>query len=589
MSVKLTAAQYRIVEQIKNLRCQGKPLNISAVRESRPRLLLEVYKIKPFWGWKQALEAAGIDYSKIKVRLPEYVVCRICDRKMKLLAKHVREVHGVPVKDYKAVYPNAEVSSPAYDARRRRARRLIIPHWEPNWTPEYLLDRIYELHQRGVPLAPTHMSACEKSTYRWAGLFFKNWDVALQAVGVDPKTVRKSSLAKHWTREAVINAIAARHVRGGEVNWQAMLQCDRSLTGAALKFFKSYDGMLRACGLNPDKIRKSPRPKRLYRTEDDVINGIHRRRLQEKPVYLYAVTHGPHRDLALWNKGRRLFGSWRLAIQAAGLDYDKLCPRTPKYKSANDILAEIRRRHDAGLPLTSLAIRKGASKDHQLYKRAYRHFKDWMAAVTAAGIDYNSLRTRRGRYPDRESVIAEIKRRHSLGRSLEYQGVRKGPVRDGALYDRALALFRDWSTALRSADVQDIEVRRPGGKYPTKRAVLAGIRRRCGEGLPLSSARVGEGQYADRALLGKALKYFTHWKTAIEQAGVTNYAALLKQRRKYSSTDAVIAEIRRRHAAGLPVLASRVQVGPHRDPALYDTARKEFGSWQKAIESAGLA
>ena len=54
------------------------------------------------------------------------------------------------VQEYKAVYRGAETSSPAFNAIVRKSARLIIPQWEPDWTPEGVLDRIYELHRRGI-------------------------------------------------------------------------------------------------------------------------------------------------------------------------------------------------------------------------------------------------------------------------------------------------------------------------------------------------------------------------------------------------------------------------------------------------------
>jgi hypothetical protein len=77
-SMPLTNDQRAILNKIKELYHRREPLNIAAVKRRRPKLLSRVYSIRPFWGWKRALQDAGIDYSWIKVELLDTVRCQIC-------------------------------------------------------------------------------------------------------------------------------------------------------------------------------------------------------------------------------------------------------------------------------------------------------------------------------------------------------------------------------------------------------------------------------------------------------------------------------------------------------------------------------
>ncbi|MEI6217853.1 MAG: hypothetical protein WCP86_03060 [bacterium] len=581
--------QRRIVEQIRDLHRRRLPLNISAVRESHPALLLAVYQVKPFWGWKAALEAAGLDYSKIRCHLSALVKCKICGRRMSCLGKHLSKVHHVSVRDYKVEFHGAPLSSPASNAKRPGPVRFIIPHWERNWTPEYLLDRVHELHRLGIPLYPTNIEVSEKTTYRWAHVFFGGWDTVLRAIGLDPLVVRKAPPMKFWTKEDVIKAIKQRYRKGYAVNRNAMAKFDRSLNRAADHLFRGYDNALRASGLNPDRIRLCPRSPHRCRTKEDVKVAIQLREIRGLPIFDYGLSHGKNRDLSLWNKARRLFGSWRAAVTEAGYDYDKITTsRTIRYKTEADIVEAIRKRHRAGLPLQSATIRKGPDKDTHLYKRAYIYFKDWMTAIAAAGIDYKSVLRNRRRYPTEESVLQEIRRRADLGMPMTYSALRKsadGKSVDGALYDSGLRFFGNWATAFKKAGLAS-QVKHPQGRYPTKKDVLAGIRQRHRDGLTLRHHAMLR-PHADRALYVKARKFFVTWGAAVEAAGV-DYAVVCKQRRKYPSADAVIAEIRRRQEAGLPIRGTGFTLGPQRDPALHSTAKKDFGDWRKALEAAGV-
>jgi len=114
-----------------------------------------------------------------------------------------------------------------------------------------------------------------------------------------------------------------------------------------------------------------------------------------------------------------------------------------------------------------------------------------------------------------------------------------------------------------------------------------GIRARHEAGLSLGHVEVMKGKTADRALQTKAYRFFGHWGAAVEEAGI-DYAWVQAQRRKYPSADAVIAEIQRRHSKGLPMTATSLQVGEHRDPALAKTAREHFGRWAEVLKAAGI-
>ena len=68
MRPKLTTLQRKLTSQIRRLFARGEPLNICAVKRNHPELVKAVYEIKPFWGWKRALEAAGTDPATILPR-----------------------------------------------------------------------------------------------------------------------------------------------------------------------------------------------------------------------------------------------------------------------------------------------------------------------------------------------------------------------------------------------------------------------------------------------------------------------------------------------------------------------------------------
>ncbi len=85
-------------------------------------------------------------------------------------------------------------------------------------------------------------------------------------------------------------------------------------------------------------------------------------------------------------------GSWRAAVEAAGLDYKEVAPRQRKWTRPR-IIATISQLHQQGKELSYTAV-----KQHHPYlliaARRADTFGSWQAAVEAAGLDYKEVARR---------------------------------------------------------------------------------------------------------------------------------------------------------------------------------------------------
>ena len=393
----VSESRLKLAAEIKWLHNKREPLNITAVRENHPALLLDAYRGQPFLGWKGALELAGLDYSKIKVELPKHVACKICGMKRKALHEHIRFCHQMSPREYVEMHRGAPLASDAFKALCASPGHGVMPQWEPVWSPEYVLDRLNEFHKAGIRLNPSNIEQKEDVCYHWALRFFKKWDVVLEGLGLNPDTERKATAKTHWTKESLVREVRRLRLKGHEVNWRAMFESHRYVTYAALKLFGAYDNLLKAAGFSPASVRKLPVCQVPYKTMGDVISGICRRKVKELPLNYQGVAKGASRDLPLYNKARRLFGTWQKAIEAAGMNYDKVILYRNQYLTPDAVLDEIRKRHAAGKPLTYVGVRKGLDKDGLLYDRASKHFGTWTQAVEKAGVQASASR---GKYSD---------------------------------------------------------------------------------------------------------------------------------------------------------------------------------------------
>ena len=114
----------------------------------------------------------------------------------------------------------------------------------------------------------------------------------------------------------------------------------------------------------------------------------------------------------------RFFGSWKEAITACGLDYDEI--RRYKVWDNARIISTIKKYAAEEVSLSSIDMQ---NHDKSLYMASVRRFGSWGKAVTAAGIDYKSIRKRRS-LSDKE-IKKQILALYRANEDLSYNAMRK--------------------------------------------------------------------------------------------------------------------------------------------------------------------
>ena len=69
----------------------------------------QVYNVKPFLGWKQALSGAGLVYEEIRVELLDFVECELCGCRRASLVTHLWKNHELAAGEYRADFPDASI------------------------------------------------------------------------------------------------------------------------------------------------------------------------------------------------------------------------------------------------------------------------------------------------------------------------------------------------------------------------------------------------------------------------------------------------------------------------------------------------
>jgi hypothetical protein len=156
-------------------------------------------------------------------------------------------------------------------------------------------------------------------------------------------------------------------------------------------------------------------------------------------------------------RSRSHFGSWRTAIEAAGLDYDDL-KRVKQRWNREEILLRIREMHAQGHDLLDPKFK---TKNRSLYLAAcaHRYFGSWRRAVSAAGLDHEQMRE--SRVWTRGRILRTIQELSQEGKPLGWAYIEE---HEPGIYRAARRRenFGSWAGALQAAGVDHTPMRGRG-------------------------------------------------------------------------------------------------------------------------------
>jgi len=521
----------RIIARIKKLYKQRKPLNIAAVKRHSPELLDSVYARKKYWGWKQALEDSGISYDEINTEILSYVTCHICGKDLCILGYHLRCAHETTSEEYLEEFPSSELVSEELRSSltiHNPQTKRSLPHWEPIWSAEYVLDRLHAYYSQGYELNRLSCNKYELSLGTHAFKYFGGWNDALSKAGLDPEKIRKvNDKSAYRLPENTIAEIQRRHRENLPLNRislnfdkQEKLR-DQSLVLAGIRHFGSWAQALAAADIDPVSISKRYK-EAPYTTRRAIIKEIKRRRRADLPLNHGTLSNGPpeERDNALLTNSTKLFGSWNEALEAAGLSKKAVAPplrphiakRYSDIEAAKKQLLKIKK-------LSGLARYEWMMKLNKKYGQTIKKtakYTSWKSLAKELNIPLQQCSFEK--YIDKESVVDRLAQRKQKGL----------PNLRSTLCLKDVSLYKSIKKFYGGFDHPSIHplidvIGYQGPKFDTKAAVTREIIRRWQKKLPLNHGRLTNqpDSDADRALLRSGYKLFGSWNNALESADLT--------------------------------------------------------------------
>ncbi len=206
------------------------------------------------------------------------------------------------------------------------------------WTRKNIITEIKRLHEAGEPLNYSAAEENHLNLVRAAAWHFGTWRHAVESAEVDYDSL---SRYQRWNKARIIERIHELHQQQQDLSWRAVsTRVDPPLAAAALRpnGFKSWREALAAAGIDVEDIARYQ-----YWDETKVLKAIRSRKRAGEPMSSKSLQTS---DQPLFCAARRRFGSWDAALDAAGLNAEKIRLRrhnpllnAPRSKQASGVVA----------------------------------------------------------------------------------------------------------------------------------------------------------------------------------------------------------------------------------------------------------
>lgn len=258
----------------------------------------------------------------------------------------------------------------------------------------------------------------------------------------------------------------------------------------------------------------------------------------------------------------RYFRRWSDALCAVGIDPESISGR--RIWTKGRIIRKIRDLERRGMAMNVKSVNQ---LDSGLYQAACRLWDSWDDAISAAGFDATTIRSRRKPWT-RSEIIDTIQMSATTTHRLS-----QNTIRPKSLCQAAKRLFGSFEAALEAAGVTNLP------SQWSRANVVAAIHKRIQSDKPINFVAVFK---TDRKLYNAARYYFENWNQALRAAGIDPNCVRIVRRQW--TRDSVIQELCRRVAEGIePTYVSKI-----RPITLVKACEKLFGSLEAATEAARI-
>jgi hypothetical protein len=371
------------------------------------------------------------------------------------------------------------------------------------WSKAIIISELRRVHRKGSPMWSRKLRLTYPSLHSAAIHWFGSYPKAVDAAGLDYKTIQKLQTGR-WNAQSVRRQLRQLHRSKVPLHHAAMDRDHPALMVAAYRYFGSYGSAVNAAGLNYERIRVRPMPswdkkrvtgtlqqldrkqsglwKRAVRRTEPYLEraadrcygsyeraaraaGISQKSLQAPPFRIWSPTRITDDLRALYRRNprllkpkslsshqhrllqacRRRFGSYKRALQAAGIRYAEVARVTAPPMSAEQVVNSLKDLFERGQDLRYSRL---AEHNPRLLEAARQRFGTYRAAVNAAGFDYPPAPPMR--HWTAKLVIKTLKDLHRKHADLRYRQFRKARL---PLFEGARHYYGTYLDAIKAAGI----------------------------------------------------------------------------------------------------------------------------------------
>lgn len=268
------------------------------------------------------------------------------------------------------------------------------------------------------------------------------------------------------------------------------------------------------------------------------------------------------------------FGSYRAAVEAAGIDYARVCHEPENHWSREAIIRELRRRKNQPLHQGEMEREMPA-----LVLAAYRYFGNYRKAIEAAGFDYEHIRVRPQHVWNPRRIVTALRRARHNGNDLWHGALKRS---EPSLLRAAQRYFGSYHRAAKAAGIEASALRPPPFRRWSGPCVVEELKRMHRERQPLNPTHLRKTRPYLFRVCGRR---FGCYRKAVAAAGI-EYTSVARILHPPMPAEQVISRLQVLFERGKDL---RYGSMARCEPRLLEAARRRFGTYRDAVEAAGIA
>ena len=273
---------------------------------------------------------------------------------------------------------------PDYRSTQKPNRTLLTStRNNSKWTKTSIVKNIDTLFHENIDISASNVKKKYPSLYSMARNFYKSWNKAVKASGLDYDRIRRNRDDISWSQEMVIEKIKLIAENKGKLSCKYNRINQNKLWNAANHYFYSWRNAVEEANINYENISENILDWSAEKVKSEILNIYN----NELPLF---AQYAKKNYVALYGAASTFNGGWKQAVREAGLDYNQINKRANEIDWTPTLIKKAILEIDGrGEDLCeSIVLRKQSS----LRTAARRMFGNWEGAIEYAGLEIDKIR-----------------------------------------------------------------------------------------------------------------------------------------------------------------------------------------------------